>query len=171
MSPMSPSFMSGGQSNWPQSDWQMPSRLPRKCPKCVSALEDVWGTVGGFPGHMHTHPSSVIGYRCSKCNHYFTLGEFSLLWKGRDRRKEFMRNYWGGIRTGFKSPYLYLVVVCFMILHKSFWAGIVAGIVISFSLPLLMDGLEKTFAPLIKLVRKKFESSPSNKPPDSPPTS
>jgi hypothetical protein len=55
-----------------------------------------------------------------------------------------------------------------MVLHESFWEGIVAGIVISFSLPLLMNGLEKTFAPLIKLIRKKFESPPPDKPPVNP---
>ncbi len=167
MSPMSPSFMSGGQSNWPQSDWQMPPRLPRKCPICVGVLEDVWGTIGGFPGHMHFHPSSVVGYKCSKCNRYFTLGEFLLLWKRRDRRKEFMRNYWESVRVVLRNPYLYLIMVACMILGRGFWAGITVGIVISSLLPFLMIDRKKVLGPLGRLIRK---TPLLDKPPDSPPT-
>ncbi len=172
MSPMSPSFMSGGQSNWPQSDWpevQIPD-LREKCPICGNVLTELFGDIGGFPGHELIHPGSLVGYNCYECMRYFSLGEILLIKEKKARKEALVRNYWQGVCTSFKNPYLYLVVVCFMVLHKSFWKGIVAGIVISFSLPLLMNGLEKTFAPLIKLVRKKFESPPSNKPPDSPPT-
>lgn len=174
MSPMSPSFMSGGQSNWPQSDWPEVQILDykEKCPKCGSVLEGVWGTIGGFPGHMHIHPSSVVGYRCSKCNRYFMLGEFLMLKLEKEKmrekaRSDFAKNYWAGVRVVLRNPYLYLIVVACMILGRGFWAGITAGVVISFLLPLLMVDRKKVFVPLGRLTRKTL---PPDKPPDSPKT-
>ncbi len=146
------------------------SKSREKCPICGNVLSELFGTIGGFLSHEQIHPGSLIGYNCLDCMRHFPLDEILLIKEKKMRKETFLKNYWKNVHASFRNPYLYLIAVCFMILHKSFWAGIVAGIVISFSLPLLMSGLEKIFAPLIKLVRKKFESSPSDKPPDSPPT-
>ncbi len=169
MSPISPFLMGGGRNNWPGV--QIPD-FREKCPKCGNILNDVHGgTIGGFPGHELIHPSSVVGYRCSKCNRYFPLEEFLRLkeeLKEKKAREEVLvENYWKDIRDSFKNPYLCLIVVCFMLLY-GFWAGITAGIVIPFLMPILAQGLEIVFAPLGRLIRKKFGSPSPNKPPDSP---
>ncbi len=172
MSPMSPSFMSGGQSNWPQSDWpkvQIPD-FREKCPKCGNILNDVYGAIGGFPGHEHIHPSSFAGYQCSKCNRYFPIGEFLMLKLEKEKMREkarsgFAKNYWAGIRVIFLNPYLYLIVVSFMLISRSFWLGITAGIAVI----LLMSFLSGLFSRLAGR-KLKFPAANSDKPPDSPPT-
>lgn len=159
--------MGSGQHSW---NVQIPDHN-EKCPVCVSVLEDVWGSIGGFPGHEHTHLGPLVGYKCPKCKNYFTLKEYSLLWKRRDRRKEFFRNYWEGVRTGFKSPYLYLITVCFMVLYKSFWVGIAAFVIFPFLMPIMVSGLEITFTPVGRLVGRLVRKIlPPNKPPDNPKT-
>ena len=164
---MWPSLPGGSQGEWNICPLEQISRARRICPVCLSVLEEVWGTIGGFPGHEHIHPSSVVGYQCNKCNRYFTLREFLLLWKRRDRRKEFMRNYWEGVRVILRNPYLYLIVAACMVLGRGFWAGITVGIVISFLLPFLMIDRKKVLGPLGGLIRK---TPLLDKPPDSPPT-
>ncbi len=165
MSPISPFC---GLNSW---DVQVPD-YNEKCPICGSVLEDVWGTIGGFPGHEHVHPSSVVGYRCNKCIRYFPLGEFLMLKLEKEKKREeahsdFAKNYWQGVRAIFKNPYLYLIVVGFMLISRNFWVGILAGVVIVLLMPLLAKCLEIVFTPLGRLVRKIL---PSDKSPDNPKT-
>ena len=168
---MWPSLPSGNQGEWSICPEGQISKSREKCPICGNVLRELFGAIGGFSGHEYVHQGSLVGYNCYECMRQFSLDEILLIKEKKMRKEAFLKNYWKSVRASFRNPYLYMIVVCFMILRKSFWAGIAAGIVVSFSLPLLMSGLEKVFAPLIKLVRKKFESSPSDKPPDSPPTS
>lgn len=128
---------------------------------CGSVLEDVWGTIGGFPGHEHVHPSSVVGYQCSKCNRYFPLGEFLLLKEKEARKKARARNYWKAVRTVFQEPLLYIIVIGLILLGHGFWVGIAAGVAIAFLLPLLASGFRMLFSLLGKIggfIWKKLSS-------------
>lgn len=178
MSPISPFLMGGGQNNWPevQNNWpEVPiPDYSEKCPDCGGILVEVHGTIGGFPGHEHIHPSSIVGYRCSKCNRYFPLGEFLLLKEKRARKKTLVRNYREDIRAVFLNPCLYIIVVGFMLL-SGFWAGIVAGIAVVLLMPFLTTGLralEFSEARSIGEIRREKKSGPTpfDKPPDNPQT-
>ena len=163
MSPMSPFC---GLNSW---DVQVPD-YNEKCPVCGNILDDVYGVIGGFPGHEHVHPSSVVGYRCNKCIRYFPLGEFLMLKERIPRAKahsDFAKNYWKNVRAVFLSPYLYLIVISFMLVSRNFWVGILAGAVIVLLMPLLVKCLEMIFTPLGRLARKIL---PSAKSPDNPKT-
>lgn len=163
--PISPFLMEGGLSNWPKSNWPKAQiRDSReKCPICGNVLTELFGAIGGFPGHEHVHPGSLVGYNCYECMRQFSLDEILLIKEKKTQREMPSKNYRENVRVIFKSYYFYLIVACFMIIQKSFWVGIMAGVFFAFLLPLLAAGLEKTFAPLIKLIRKKFESLPPDK--------
>lgn len=169
-----PPFLTGDdQGNWPDSNWPEEMQIPdscENCPKCGSVLENNYGAIGGYSGHEQVHAGWLAGYFCHKCDKYFTPEELLSLKEAISRakvRSDFARNYWKNVSASFKSYYLYLIMVCFMVLYKSFWAGIVAGVIFIFLLPFLEAGLEIVFAPLGRLVRKIL---PSDKPPDSPQT-
>ena len=95
----------------------------------------------------------------------FVMGSGQNNWPGKAHAENYLKN----VRAIFREPALYIVVVGFMLLY-GFWAGITAGVVIPFLMPILAKSLEIVFAPLGRLIRKKFRSPSSNKPPDSPQT-
>ncbi len=115
----------------------------KKCPFCGSVLEDVWGTIGGFSGHDHIHPSSVVGFHCPECNRRFSLGEFLLLKEKGVQEKTRAKNYWKNICVIFSNPYLYLLAICIVLISGSFFAGIVGGIAVIFLMQLLTNLFSK----------------------------
>ncbi len=143
MSPMSPSFMSGGQSNWPQGDWpkvQIPD-FREKCPKCGDVLNEVCQGVGGFDGHETLHPGSLWGYNCSTCHGQFSLEEFMKLKEEKTREKarsDFAKDYWENLCSIFKDLYIYLIVMGFIFLYGSFWKGVALGASITLLIPLII---------------------------------
>ena len=147
-------------------DVQIPDSR-EKCPKCGSVLKNVYAGVSSFAGHLIARPSFIVGYECPKCVRYFSNKEFLRLKEKKMRREVFARNYWKNVRTVLLNPYLYIVVVGFMLLGRSFWAGIIVGAAVVLLAPFLEKGLEIVFAPIGKLVRKIL---PTNKPPDNPRT-
>lgn len=174
MSPIPPSDMLPIlPSEWTLSDWEL-RQLPdlrEKCPICGNVLENLHKAIGGFPDHERVHPGSLVGYNCYECMRHFTPDEILSVKEKKTRRGMLAKDYWKDVRAIFREPALYIVVIGFMLLRHSFWAEIVICVVVVLLMPFLAKSLEKVFAPLIiKLVRKKFESPPSDKPSDSPKT-
>ncbi len=168
MSSMWPFLPGGTQGEWnicpPE---EQISRSREKCPICRNVLTELFGDIGGFPDHEHVHPGSLTGYNCYECMRHFSLDEMLLIKEKKMQKEVLVRNYWQGVHVVLRNPYLYLIIVACMILGRGFWAGIMAGIVISFLLPLLMIDRKKIFAPLGRLARKALLP---DKPPDSPST-
>ncbi len=148
--PISPFLMESGLNNWPKSNWPETHDSREKCPICGNVLVELSGAIGSSPGHEHIHPGPLIGYNCLECMRQFSPDEILFVEEKKKWREMLRNNYWKNIRIVLLSPYLYIIAMSFMLISRSFWVGIKAGIVIVLLLPLLAE---------------RF-----NKPPDSPKT-
>jgi hypothetical protein len=137
MSPFSPNRNQENWDNWSSCLGKQISEAREKCPICGNILTEIFGAIGGFPGHKRIHSGPLVGYNCFECMRRFSLEKLARL-KEKKVEKKAYADFAKIFFSVFKNLYIYLIIAGLVLLFRSFWKGAVIGVLIAFLVSLIM---------------------------------